>query len=203
VVVVSAGNDNKDAWGYNPANCGGVVVVAATDWTGEKASFSNFGSIVDISAPGVGILSTGNLGTTTPMTDSYVYMPGTSQAAAHVSGVASLALTMRPNLTPDQVEQLLQDSVTAFPVTSTCTITPCGTGIVNAELPVRDIYVDQDYGGVELGTPHEPFKTVNAANTAAWDGAWIKIDAHSYNEAVTFLKRLTIVSNGGTVTIGQ
>jgi hypothetical protein len=98
---------------------------------------------------------------------------------------------------------LLRDSVTAFPAGSTCTTSLCGTGIISAELAVRDIYVDPIYAGVKLGTPHQPFNTVNEANTAAWNGAWLKLDPYSYNEAVTFSKRLTLVSTGGLVTIGR
>lgn len=65
------------------------------------------------------------------------------------------------------------------------------------------IHVDSRYDGLELGTPSEPFNTVNKANNFACDGARIEIQACSYAERVTFSKKLTIVATGGTVTIGR
>ena len=52
VVVIAAGNDNDDASGYSPGNCDNVITVAATDRTGDRASYSNYGTIVELSAPG-------------------------------------------------------------------------------------------------------------------------------------------------------
>ncbi|MCS6804756.1 MAG: hypothetical protein NZ823_06365 [Blastocatellia bacterium] len=65
------------------------------------------------------------------------------------------------------------------------------------------IHVDGRFRGSELGTPDQPFNTVNEANTFAWDGARIKIQAGPYREPVTFSKRLIVLASGGSVTIGQ
>lgn len=117
VVVVAAGNSNVNASNATPANCSGVVVVGAVDRAGVKASFSNYGTLVDISAPGAtGILSTLNAGTTTAGVYNYTYYQGTSMATPHVAGVAALMLAANPALTPDQVETRLKSSVRAFPV---------------------------------------------------------------------------------------
>lgn len=65
------------------------------------------------------------------------------------------------------------------------------------------IYVDRNYGGVEVGTPSKPFRTVVRANNLAWDGAQIKVRAGSYPESVTFSRRVIVTAIGGSVNIGR
>ena len=138
VVVVAAGNSNSDATTFEPASCAGVVAVSATGRSGNRASYSNFGAKVAIAAPGGsgsnGVLSTLNAGLTTPGADSYAYYQGTSMAAPHVAGTASLMLSANPALTPAQVRQILQSSARQFPTGtgSDCSIAACGAGIVDA-----------------------------------------------------------------------
>jgi len=141
VVVVSAGNGNTNASNSSPANCNGVITVAATNVSGNRAYYSNYGAKVEISAPGgaqsfyndpKGILSTLNTGLHGPVADTYVYYQGTSMAAPHVSGVASLLFSLKPSLTPGQVLQILQSTSKAFPAGGSCTTSLCGSGIVNA-----------------------------------------------------------------------
>ncbi|WP_157267459.1 S8 family peptidase [Azohydromonas aeria] len=136
VVVVAAGNANVDAANTAPANCAGVVTVAAVGRTGAKASYSNYGAVVDLAAPGgdsgAGILSTLNAGTSTPGADSYAYYMGTSMATPHVAGVAALMLSRNPTLTPDDVETRLKGAVRPFP--GACN--GCGTGLLDANAAV-------------------------------------------------------------------
>jgi serine protease len=132
VVVVAAGNENQNASNSNPANCAGVVAVAATGKTGGRASYSNYGAVVDVAAPGgdgsYSIISTLNAGTQGPGADSYAGYQGTSMATPHVAGVAALMLARNSALTPDDIEAKLKATARAFP--ATCS--QCGTGIVDA-----------------------------------------------------------------------
>jgi serine protease len=137
VVVVAAGNANTDVGNASPANCSGVVAVAATGKTGARASYSNFGTLIDVAAPGgdgsSSVISTLNSGSSTPGSDSYAGYQGTSMATPHVAGVAALMFAIKSTLTPDQVESMLKSTARAFPVTCS----GCGTGIVDATAAVN------------------------------------------------------------------
>ena len=152
-VIVAAGNENANAANSTPANCSGVVTVAAVGRNGGKASYSNFGATVEVAAPGGSggansVLSTLNAGSTSPGADSYALYNGTSMATPHVSGVVALMLSVKPTLTPDQVTSILQSTARAFP--ATCS--QCGSGIVNANAAV-----DAAIGGT---TPPDPPGTI-------------------------------------------
>lgn len=130
VVIVAAGNSNKDAETFTPASCNGVIAVGASGPDDERAAYSNFGSIVDIAAPGGNppyrefpVTSKNpecNEASKFPWplcriestkTDgAYGLMQGTSMATPHVAGVAALLLSVKPNLTPDEVERIIKDS---------------------------------------------------------------------------------------------
>jgi serine protease len=136
-VIVAAGNSNANAGNFSPANCSGVVTVAATGRNGGKASYSNFGATVEVAAPGGSggsnsVLSTLNAGSTTPGADNYALYNGTSMATPHVAGVAALMFQAKPSLTPDEVTSILQSTARAFP--ASCS--QCGSGIVNASAAV-------------------------------------------------------------------
>lgn len=140
VVVVAAGNSNTNVSNTTPANCAGVITVAATNRSGGRASYSNYGTQVDVAAPGgqtssgaaYGVLSTLNSGSTTPGSDAYAFYQGTSMATPHVSGVAALMFSVNSSLTPDQVESTLRSTARPFP--ATCS--GCGAGIVDANAAV-------------------------------------------------------------------
>ncbi|WP_187359909.1 S8 family serine peptidase [Chitinolyticbacter meiyuanensis] len=133
VVVVSAGNDNVDVSTKRPASCAGVITVAATTSSGARASYSNFGSMVEIAAPGSSVLSTINTGTTSPVADGYGSKSGTSMAAPHVSGVAALMLSVNAKLTPDQIDQILRSTAKPMPVACP---EGCGAGLMDARAAV-------------------------------------------------------------------
>lgn len=141
-VVVAAGNSNADAANFRPANCNGVITVAATNQAGARSYYSNFGSVVEISAPGGethqvasrGVLSTLNDGATTPGADSYAFYQGTSMATPHVAGVAALLYQLSPAISPAQVLSVLQNAAQPFPsvASNQCDSSTCGAGILDA-----------------------------------------------------------------------
>lgn len=131
-VVVAAGNSAANAANYSPASCDGVITVAATQRDGSRASYSNFGSAVELAAPGGGtgggVLSTLDSGSTTPAGATYAAYNGTSMATPHVAGVAALLRSADPSLTPDQLADALIASARPFP--ASCS--GCGAGILDA-----------------------------------------------------------------------
>jgi serine protease len=134
VVVVAAGNSNANAGSFAPADCPGAFAVAATDSAGRKASFSNFGSVVDIAGPGVGIWSTIDTGATSPVGPTYASYSGTSMATPHAALTAALVAAAHPGMSPDQIEAALRAGATPFPPDPSggCPSLGCGAGIVNA-----------------------------------------------------------------------
>ncbi len=102
LVVASAGNNGNSNIQY-PAGYDHVLSVVATDINDEKASFSTYGSWVDVCAPGVSILSTlpGN---------NYGYLSGTSMAAPLVAGLCGLVRSVNPSLSVDQVVNVIEST---------------------------------------------------------------------------------------------
>lgn len=128
ILVVAAGNDDQDTSKIAPANCGGSIVVGSTNQKGQRSDFSNYGKIVDVSAPGDGIMSTVDLGTTVSTGAGYTEYDGTSMAAPQVAGIIALMKSVDPSLTADRAKQVLKQS--AKPLT--CDVNACGAGIANA-----------------------------------------------------------------------
>ncbi|MFM9172585.1 MAG: S8 family serine peptidase, partial [Acidimicrobiaceae bacterium] len=115
-VVVAAGNSNTDACTTSPARAASAITVGATASNDSRASFSNYGSCLDLFAPGANITST------VPGNSTAIYS-GTSMAAPHVAGVAAVALALNA-MTPTQLATYLTDNATTGVVGSAGTSSP-------------------------------------------------------------------------------
>jgi subtilisin family serine protease len=146
---VAAGNSHVDACGSSPSDVANAVVVGATDQTDTRALFSNFGSCVDLFAPGVGIVSDLNVA---PFTGT---KSGTSMATPHVAGVAAQYLQRHPSASP-------ADVATALVAHASNTVVNAGTGSPNALL---------DDAFVEGGLPDPPLLSA-AANVGTVNLTW-------------------------------
>ncbi|MER7560241.1 S8 family peptidase [Nocardioides sp. NPDC126508] len=111
--AVAAGNDNADASSYSPARVANAITVGSTTNTDARSSFSNYGSIVDVFAPGSNITSSWYTSTTATNTIS-----GTSMATPHVAGVAALYLAAHTSATPAAVQSWITSNATTGVVTS-------------------------------------------------------------------------------------
>ncbi|MEU2184571.1 S8 family peptidase [Streptomyces thermolilacinus] len=174
-VVVAAGNSNTNASGFTPANCSNIINVASTSREGNRSYYSNYGSIVDVSAPGGetrsgttstpqnGIYSTLNSGTTVQSLENYQPYQGTSMAAPHIAGLAALLKSAKSTLTPAEIETAIKSN--ARPLPGTCT-GGCGTGIADATKTVNAVT-----GGTTTPTPGGTF--TNTTNVTISDNTTV------------------------------
>lgn len=147
IIVVAAGNDSGDAGLYTMSSCKNVISVGATGVNGGRATrYSNYGSRIDISAPGGNeennvqgwIWQMYNGGTEGPTSEWYVEgMVGTSMASPHVAAAAAMVQSVvETPLNWMQMRDLLMETATPFPV-AVPTTTPMGAGILNVEAALQ------------------------------------------------------------------
>jgi alpha-tubulin suppressor-like RCC1 family protein/subtilisin family serine protease len=156
VVVVAAGNSNADAGSFFPADCPGVVTVAAIAEDGRRASFSNFGPDVDVAGPGVGVKSTIDTGTTVPAGPTYGDYNGTSMATPHVAATAALVADAYPALDPAAIEATIRITAGALATDATpsgCAALGCGSGVADAATAVTALDGTAPLVGVLSVTP--------------------------------------------------
>ena len=117
-VVVAAGNSGKDANNFEPSNCYRAIVVGATNVSNQLAGYSNYGSMLDVVAPGGDyqgrIYSTVNTGFSSVGSPTYGYKVGTSMAAPYVTSTIALMKEANPSLTVEQIRNTLTGTGTSM-----------------------------------------------------------------------------------------
>lgn len=169
VLIAAAGNENTSASHY-PSAYQNVISVASVDWNDVKSDFSNFSSTVDVSAPG-GIGSPGPQGllSTTFSNNSLGYYDaytGTSMASPVVAGIAGLILSINPELTPAEVEEILESTSVDISELNPNYTTTLGAGRVNAYQAV-------------LNTPFAPTANFSTPVDVITPGTSINFQDHS------------------------
>jgi aqualysin 1 len=139
-MVVAAGNDNADACNYSPARAPDAVTVGASTSADARAGFSNFGSCVDVFAPGSSITSAWHTGDTASFT-----LNGTSMAAPHAAGVVALMLESKPDATPLAIAEHLKKTASVNKLSS------IGTGSPNLLLYSMSSMQPQEIAAVNVG----------------------------------------------------
>lgn len=186
VMAVAAGNSNLDASTASPARVREAITVGSTTNTDAKSSFSNFGSLVDIHAPGSLITSSWFTSSTALNTIS-----GTSMATPHVAGAAALYLEYAPGSTPAQVEAGLKQfsavgRITGLPAGTVNNLLQINFGTVPS-LPAPSVPT--------LSAPANAATNVSVAPTLSWTAATA---ATSYN--LEYSTSSTFASNVTTIT---
>jgi aqualysin 1 len=214
VYAVSAGNSNANACNYSPASAASALTVGSTTSSDNRSSFSNYGTCVDIFAPGSGIYSS-----TRNSTSSYASWSGTSMASPHVAGVAALYLSANPSATPAQVESAIKTGATSgvlsgigsgspnlllyslitgpAPPPPTPPAAPTGLGLSNVTTSSIDL------NWTDNASNEDGFKVQRSLNGSTWsDIATLGVNATSYSNTglssgVLYYYRVYAFNTGG------
>jgi hypothetical protein len=198
IVFFSAGNDDSEAETF-PANYPPVLGVAATNYNDQKGSYSNFGSWVDISAPGgePGI-GKGVLSTVPASTGAlYGWKYGTSMACPHVSGIAALCISKSPGLLSNEQLRniILQSTDDIYPLNPDYA-GKLGTGRANAFKAVQDAMLAT---GTLVDSVKQFKETQDCENITL---TWIK-NASNNNVIIAESDTLLFGTPSGTLNVGD
>lgn len=164
LVIAAAGNSNSQTPSY-PAAYNGVMAVAALNTGNVKASFSNYGTWIDISAPGVNIWSTMVVNTYNP--NPYVAWQGTSMASPTAASVAALILSRRPAMTDNDLENVLLSTAENVNPYNPSYQNLLGAGIVDAFAGVQAVQTNPIIVSVPNG--NETW-SVGSSYSVQWSG---------------------------------
>ncbi|WBB65700.1 S8 family serine peptidase [Micromonospora sp. WMMD812] len=199
--AVAAGNgdifgNRQNACNYSPARVPAAITVGATQNNDAAASFSNFGTCVDILAPGVNITSAWYTGSSATNTIS-----GTSMASPHVAGAAALVLSANPSWSPQQVRDSLVNNSTPNVVTNVGTGTPNRLlYVVNGTPPANDFSVSVSPTSGSTAPGGSVTTTVGTATTAG-SAQSVSLSASGLPSGATASFNPATVTSGGSSTL--
>ena len=209
IIVVAAGNSNVDASTFSPAGCSGVITVGATNAAGNRASYSNYGTRIDLMAPGGE--PSGQQVVSTLGSGQYWGKAGTSMAAPHVAGVLALMKSKKPALTAAEGLSILKE--TARPLSATQCNRPsgleCGAGLVDAQAalarlntpPPRSLILSASPNALTLNTGASASVTLSISRTNFPEPVALSVSGQPGGTTPSFSPASPVAGNSTTLTI--
>ncbi len=188
--AIAAGNSNADACTFSPASTPNAITLGATQDNDARASFSNFGTCLDLFSPGVNITAAWGTGDTATNTIS-----GTSMASPHAAGVAAIIKAANPSFTPMQVRDKMVADSTLNVVTSPGTGSPNRLLFVTGTTQPPGTTLFEDTFETNLGWQTNP----NGTDTAT-TGAWERGDPAQTTSGITLQLGTTVSGTNDLVT---
>jgi subtilisin family serine protease len=203
--AIAAGNETQDACNTSPARVASAITVGSTTTTDARSSFSNFGTCLDIFAPGSSITSSWNTSDTATNTIS-----GTSMATPHVTGVAALFLETNPTASPATVAAAIIDNSTPNKVTG------AGTGSPNRLLfsllggapppppppPGTELLLNKGFESGNVTWVATAGVITNSTGQTPRTGSWYAwLDGYGTSHTDTLYQQIAVPSSATTVTL--
>jgi subtilisin family serine protease len=206
--AIAAGNESVDACTTSPARVASAITVGSTTTSDARSSFSNFGTCLDIFAPGSGITSSWNTSDTATNTIS-----GTSMATPHVAGVAALFLETNPTASPATVAAAIINNSTPNKVTGAGSGSPnrllfslLGAGPTPTPTPTpvpgAELLLNRGFESGNVTWVATAGVVTNSTGQTPRTGAWYAwLDGYGTTHTDTLYQQITVPSSATSVTL--